>query len=855
MVRDRYLVGLISARYLMRFRGVIVGSVLFAAAALVAPTPVTAAPPKPTTSGSWKELRLEPPAPALAGPGASQRFIISAIDDQGNSADVTAEARLSSSRPDTVAVDVASGLLVAKSTGVAPIEVEFAGLKQQFPVEVREGSSELAVSFSRDVVSILTTKGCNGSGCHGSPAGKNGFKLSLFGYDSAADHKMIVHGHDGRRVSLDDPAESLFLKKPTFAVAHGGGHLMTPESEEYETLYKWLEQGARSDDSGARLTHLELYPRQRVLVGGDASQKFVAMGRLSDGTTRDMTEQVRFMVADEAVAKVSDDATVSVAGPGLTSLMARAMGKVATSQIGVIDEPAGSDYPTVEAENFIDEIVFRKMREMNVLPAPRTTDREFVRRVYLDAAGVLPTREQRERFLGDTSPDKRARLIDEILAGEDYVRHWLVKFEDWYRNNQLHSQGRSMGVFKDWMRDWLTGEGGYDDLVRSFLTSTGDTMVVPEANFWHPSTDFMLKEFSTTKVTPSVTRLLLGVRMECAECHNHPLENFTQDDFYGFAAFFGRLRVKHGYGEYRRTWYIDDEGEVEHPVTKQPVAPKFLAGAVPEIPEGTDRRQVLADWITAADNPFFARATVNRIWNEYFQSGIVEPFDDFRSTNMPSNPELLDRLAIHFIQNGFRFRPLHRLILNSRVYQSASKRTGPTPLERTLFANYAPRRLTSEVLLDAISDVTGSPHVFVVRIGTDGPQAYPMGTRAKDIYIPDSPEYFLRAFGTPRRDIIQDRVKSPTLAQALHMMNGRTIREKVEADDNILGKRLAEGLGDSEIVAELYERAYARPPIEEERSTLTAFIASELEIGRGRRRALENVLWAVLNSKEFLLNH
>ena len=845
--RDRFLRGFVAARGLIGIRSAISASLLLATATLSLASPAA--------SGAWKELRLEPPAPALAGPGASQRFIVSAIDEQGNAADVTATARVSSSRPQTVAVDPARGVIVAKATGRARLEVEFGGLKQQFPVEVRQGSGELAVSFSRDVVSILTTKGCNGSGCHGSPAGKNGFKLSLFGYDAAADHKMIIHEHQGRRVDLENPAESLLLKKPTFAIAHGGGHLMTPESEEYETLYKWFEQGARLDDSGARLTHLELYPRQRVLVGKDASQKFVAMARLSDGTTRDMTEQVRFMVADDAVANVSSDGSVSAASPGLTSVMARAMGKVATSQIGVIDAPAGPDYPAVEVQNFIDEIVFRKMREMNVPPAPRTSDREFIRRVYLDVAGVLPTRQRTARFLNDRAPDKRARLIDEILASEDYVSHWLVKFEDWYRNNQLHSQGRSMGVFKDWMREWIAGEGGYDDLVRAFLTSTGDTMVVPEANFWHPATDFMLKEFSTTKVTPSVTRLLLGVRMECAECHNHPLENFTQDDFYAFAAFFGRLRVKHGYGEYRRTWYLDDEGEVEHPLTKKPVAPKFLAGAAPEIPAGADRRRVLADWVTAADNPFFARATVNRIWNQYFQSGIVEPFDDFRSTNMPSNPELLDRLATYFIQNGFRFRPLHRLILNSRVYQSASKRAGPTPLEKTLFANYAPRRLTSEVLLDAISDVTGSPHVFAAGFGKKGPQVYPTGTRAKDIYIPDAPDYFLRTFGTPRRDIIQERVKSPTLAQALHMMNGRTVREKVEAEDNILGKRLAEGVGDSEIVEEIYERAYARPPTEDEQNTLSAFFDSESEAGRGRRRALENLLWAVLNSKEFLLNH
>lgn len=805
--------------------------------------------------GSWTEIRLEPSALVLPGPGTSQRFIISALDEQENTIDVTTRVAIRSSQPEIVDIDIARGRIVAKAVGQAWVQVEFADIKRNFLVEVSAGSSEVAVSFARDVVSILTIKGCNGSGCHGSPAGKNGFKLSLFGYDTGTDHRMIVHEHNGRRVDLKNPAESLLLKKPTFAIAHGGGHLMTTDSEEYETLHRWLKQGAQLDRSGAQLIRLELYPNQQILVGSGASQKLVAVGRLSDGTTRDMTDQVHFVSADDAVVRVSGEDTISAVNPGLTNVMARAMGKVATAQIGVIEERASLGYPVAKTQNFIDEIVFRKLRKMNVIPARRTSDQEFVRRVYLDAGGVLPTHQQISRFLDDTSTQKREKLIDEILSSEAYVDHWLVKFEDWYRNNQLNSQGRSMGVFKDWIREWLAGDTGYDDLVRVFLTSTGDTLVAPETNFWHPATDFMLKKFSTAKATPSVTRLFLGVRVECAECHNHPLENFTQDDFYGFAAFFSRLRVKHGYGSYRRTWYLDDEGEIEHPVTKQPVTPKFLAGTTPKIPEGVDRREVLAKWITAPENPYFARATVNRIWNEYFQMGIVEPFDDFRSTNMPSNSKLLDRLADHFIQNGFRLRPLHRAILNSRVYQSASKRTGSTPLERALFASYSPRRLTSEVLLDAVSDVTGVPHVFSAGMGTDTLQLYPMGTRAKDVYVPDQAEYFLRVFGTPRRDVIKEREKSPTLAQALHMLNGQTIRDKLESANNIIGAELTTGSSDLEIIEEVYQRAYARSPNKKERIALKEFVASELRAGRGRRRALENILWAVLNSKEFLLNY
>ncbi|MYB52248.1 MAG: DUF1800 family protein, partial [Acidobacteriia bacterium] len=428
----------------------------------------------------------------------------------------------------------------------------------------------------------------------------------------------------------------------------------------------------------------------------------------------------------------------------------------------------------------------------------------------------------------------------------EHASHWTVRFEDWFRNCQLHSQGRSMGVFKDWVRDWLADDRPYDEFARELLTSTGDTMLNPAANFWHPATDFMLKEFSVTKVTPTVSRLFLGVRMECAECHSHPLENYTQDDFYGLAAFFARLRVKHGYGAYRRTWYVDEEGEVEHPATKRQVPPKFLGGPAPDIPKGRDRRDVLADWIVSAENPYFARATVNRVWHQYFGTGIVEPYDDFRSTNQPSNPELLDRLAEFFVRNGYRLKPLHRAILNSRTYQLSSRANDASPVRRTLFGSYQPRRLSAEVLLDILGQVTGVPHPF------DG---YPEGTSAKDIYVPDGPDYFLVAFGLPRRDIMKDRAPEPTLSQALHLMNGATVRDKVGAEGNILGELLGQGSPDGQVVAALYERAYARPPSQEEQDRIARFIAAERAAGRSRRRAFENVLWAVLNSEEFQLNH
>jgi hypothetical protein len=339
------------------------------------------------------------------------------------------------------------------------------------------------------------------------------------------------------------------------------------------------------------------------------------------------------------------------------------------------------------------------------------------------------------------------------------------------------------------------------------------------------------------------------VRLECAECHNHPLENFTQDDFYGLSAFFARLRVKHGYGEYRRTWYLEETGELLHPVTKQPVAPKLLGAEAPAIGPGEDRREALARWITSPSNPYFARAAVNRVWHEFFDLGIVEPYDDFRSTNVPTNPQLLARLAGHFVEQGFRLKPLIRTILNSRTYQLASHDSGrpggPTPLERKLFACYGPRRLPAEALLDSIGQVTGIPYAF---------QGYPPGTLAKDVYVPDGPDYFLVTFGIPRRDILAERQKSPTLSQALHLMNGATAAEGITAADNVIGSGLSSGASGDAVATEIFERAYARDPRPAEKEALASLLAAS-NSPDALRRALESVLWSILNSKEFQLNY
>ena len=754
------------------------------------------------------------------------------------------------SSDDTDIVAVEPERLIAMRPGATTVRAACEGQSAEMLVSVAEGGSEVEISFERDLVSIFTTKGCNGSVCHGSPVGQNGFKLSLYGSDSAADYDMVVRKHDGRRVSLDSPEDSLLLAKPSFKVAHGGGQLMTEESDEYRTILNWVQQGAEFGAAGTRLQKLEIYPSEPVLVGAGVSQPIVVMGRLSDGTTRDMTDEVRYAVDDIGIVSNVERGRVVSKGRGLTTVMARAMGKVATAQFVVIDEAAGATYRQPEPSNFIDAHVFRKLREVNIEPFGLTDDRAFVRRVYLDAVGMLPDADEAEGFVASSNPDKRQALIDVLLDREEYATHWLVRFEDWFRNSQYYSQGRTNGSYKRWLHELVREDRPYDEAVREMLTAVGDTTVRPAGNFWHPAIDFMLKKFEIEKAVPTVTRLFLGRRIECAQCHNHPLENLTQDDFYGMAAFLARTKVKHGYGQYRRTWYNERRGEVTHPLTHAKVAPKFLDGERPEIPEGVDRRTVLADWITRDQQMQFARATVNRIWYEYFGRGMVEPFDDFRSTNRATHPELLDDLARSFVDSGFRFKPLHRLILNSKTYQmrahTEDRVGGRDPLEDMLFARYVPRKLPAEVLLDAISQVTGVDEEF---------SNYPKGTSPKELIASIGTPYFLTTFGHPRRDIMEARANQPSLNQALHLMNGEVLRERLRADNNVLSEFLDRGLDDGTIIDRLYLRAYSRRPDLDKRGAIDEYLAAGTRAGRERRRSLENVLWAILNAKEFQLNH
>ena len=792
-------------------------------------------------------LRVDPPNIVLAGAGATQRLLLTKIDGTGALTEGTKNCVVT---PDQAGIVAVHGSVVrAIAPGEATITASCDGVVGKTVIKVAPASGPVEISFPRDVVSILTTKGCNSSACHGSPAGQSGFKLSLYGSDPAADYKMIVEANAGRRIHRAAPEQSLLLRKPSFQLPHGGGHILTQQADEYKTMLKWLAQGAQPASGGPRIQSIELYPKERIFTRLGMSQPLVVVGRLSDGSTRDMTAEVRYSVNDEAVVGPVSGETVTARGRGLTVVMARGMGKTATAQMIVVDNSSTGEMTMPTSESFIDQLVFSKLRQVSLAPFPAAPDSVFLRRVFLDAIGILPTAAETEQFIKSSAPGKRAQLIDQLLDRPEYVSHWLVKFEDWFRNSQYYSQGRTNGSFKRYLAEAIRQDRPFDEMAREMITAVGDTTVHPAGNFWHPAMDFMLKTFDVNKATPTVTRLFLGQRIECAECHNHPLENLTQEDFYGMAAFFARLKVKHGYAQYRRVWYNAREGEVLHPATKQPVPPKFLDGAAPPIGEGQDRREVLAEWITRTQSGQFARAAANRIWAEYFGAGLVEPADDFRSTNMPTHPQLLDGLAQEFQQAGFRFKPLHRLILNSQVYQlsshAAGRPGGVDPLEKLLLARYEPRKLPAEVLLDAIVQLTGVPQQF---------SDYPLGTTSKDLVASIGSTYFLTTFGHPRRDIMESRSQEPSLSQALHLMNSEAVREKIEKPGNILGQLLERTIDDRAVLDDLYLRAYARKATDEQWRTTQSFLDAEKTAGRSRRRMFENVLWAIVNSKEFQLN-
>jgi hypothetical protein len=698
------------------------------------------------------------------------------------------------------------------------------------------------LSFVKDIVPIFTKSGCANSNCHGSIRGQAGFKLSLFGYEPDLDYDAIVKAQDGRRINRGDPAKSLILMKPTFSTPHGGGERIKVGSLEYDAILQWISDGATYDSAGSpRLSTIRVTPEELTLVGLNAKQQLSVAGSYTDGTTEDLTRKVQYTANDESVLDVSPNGEIRAKRAGETAIMVRTLGKAVAARVAVIETPTAADYPQVPRNNLIDELIFAKLKRVNIIPSALSSDSEFLRRVYLDNLGLLPTIEESARFLESADPQKRAKLIDELTDRPEFAELWATKFSDLLRVGLLDQRSKGGRLMYSWLRKAMMEDKPYNQFATELITSSGNLYFNPASNFYY------ITEFSEPEnIATNVSQVFLGVRIECARCHNHPWEKWTQEDFWGFAAFFGRMGVKDTYENDESEITLKPAGEVISPKTKKRVDAKYLDGAVETESPDEDIREKLAAWITSPQNPWFARAAVNRVFKHYMGRGIVEPLDDIRVTNPPTNEALLDALAKDFIANGYRLKHTIRLILNSRAYQLSSVPNDSNRADSLNYSHYYVRRLLAEELIDSMSEVTGVPE----RI-----PGYMLGTRA--MAVPQgAPTYFLQTFGRLKaREIICERDNSPDVAQAMHMISGQTIQHQITGKAGTLDRWLADAtLTDEEITRRLFMATLVRPPKEREVAQVLASLHTGNPGVEARRQVFEDVLWSIFNSKAFLFN-
>ncbi len=783
------------------------------------------------------DLRLQafPPDIRLDDGLDYQTFIVTAVRPDGVTQDVTDAAAKEIADPAVASIE--GNRVLPAGDGQTALTVRYAGQEVQIPVSVQNAAAKPPVSFTLDVMPVLSRAGCNTGGCHGAARGKDGFRLSLFGYDPAGDHFRITRELPFRRVNLAVPEESLLVQKAVGAVPHTGGKRFEPDSRSYRVLVEWLRAGAPYDgDQAPKVADLEVFPKSSVLEGTDTSQRLVARAKYSDGTDRDVTDWVTFISNNDNSAAVTPDGRVTAGKRGEAFILARFEGKTVASQVLVL--PADAQYapPQEMPANYIDELVLAKLAKLRITPSPICDDATFLRRVTLDIVGRLPTENEWRAFMADGSPEKRAAVIDRLLEQKEFAEIWGMKWAELLMIRSSNTVSvKSAFLYNQWLTEGIAKNIPVNVLFREMLAAGGGTFRNPATNFYQVETD-------TLKTTENVAQLFMGVRIQCAQCHNHPFDRWTMDDYYGFAAFFAQIGRKTG-EDYRETIIFNrGSGEVRHPVDNRVMKPKYLGGAEPDT-TGKDRRELLADWLTSPENPFFAVNLGNRIWAHFFGIGIVEPVDDVRVSNPPSNPELYEALGRKLVEYDFDFKRLVRDICNSNTYQR-SLESNPTNAEDARnFARAIPRRIQAEILLDCINQVTETQEKF---------RGLPAGARAVQIADGATSNYFLTTFGRSSRESVCacDVKTSPTLSQALHLINGQTVETKIR-QGGLIARLLQSGKTPEEIVSSLYVRAFSREPTAEEQARLSEILASAPNPQVG----LEDIFWAVLNSREFVFNH
>ncbi len=798
--------------------------------ALLLPGPIgaqNALPPLPTL----ESLRIEPGQIHLHGSNRQQQLLITGKTAAGQLIDLTERCEVVSSDPSIIRI-VGGGVQGVRD-GKASITARLGKLSATVSASVTAFAASPPIHFTNDVVPLFSKLGCNSGGCHGKASGQNGFRLSVFGFDPEADFDAIVKEARGRRVFPAAPTSSLLLLKPTGTVAHGGGRRIEVGSPDYVLLHEWLKQGMPIGAAGgATLVSLRVSPTERVLTL-KADQQILATAFYSDGSQRDVTAAAAYTSNASHVAAVDARGRVHTGSlPGEVAITVHYMGQVAAVRFQVPRPNAPNPYPRLPGNNEIDNHVWAKLKTMGLVPSKLSDDAAFLRRVFIDALGTLPRPEEVRAFLADTDPNKRSRWIDKILERPEYADYAALRWADVLQVNRDKLGDRGAFEMHRWLRTQLARNRPYDQWVRELLTATGSSARIGPVNFYRTSA-------TTEEVTRSVSQAFLGIRLECAQCHHHPFEKWSQEDFYALAGFFNGMTRKKAAGEDE---VVSHPGyrAMTLPTTSKLVPARPPAGpSVPPQVDG-DPRRLLAEWMTQGNNPYFARLAVNRLWKHYLGRGLVEPEDDLRSTNPATNEPLLDFLAKTLVETKYDLKAIARLILNSRVYQLSSEPDAHNKDDEQHHSHYRVKRLPAEVLLDALSAVTESPESFPGRA---------RGTRAVELWDNRMPSYFLDIFGRSERlsPCECGRTSEPTMAQCLHLMNAPEIERKLADPMGRVARLLRAKQSEEQIVDELCLAALGRPASEKERR-----VARNLFREGPPREAAQDFLWALLNSHEFL---
>lgn len=793
-----------------------------------------AAQPAAGTQTAVTDVRVHPPQVLLEAPEAAVQLIVNAEFAAGIVRDATRDCVFTVADP-SIALVSPAGRVTPRRDGSTSIEVSSAGVTRQVSVRVVGVESPSRISFRRDIIPVLSKAGCNSGGCHGKAEGQGGFKLSVFGFDPVADQREIVLDGRGRRVFPSNPDQSLLLLKAMARIPHGGGRKIEPGSRWHQLLRRWLAEGASVDQEVVDpVVRLEVEPSD-VVLEASASQQLRAVAVYASGHRRGVTAEADFQSNQEVIAGVDRQGLVSSSDiPGEAAILVRYAGAVGVCR--VTRPQAGIQFSRPPEANFVDALVWDKLHRLGIPASPLADDATFLRRVYLDVIGTLPTPTEVGRFLSDPDRDKRQRLIEELLARPEYADYWAQRWSDILQIDNDTIGPQSTVAMTRWVRQQMALNTPYDEFVRAILTARGSTTSESPAGFFQVQKD-------PEMLARSVSQLFLGVRIECAQCHHHPFERWDQPDYYALAGFFtGVQRKPHPLGGIKIT--SSGGADLKHPRTGELIPAAGFAAQPADFSGTSDRRQVLADWVTSAENRYFTRTIVNRLWAHYFGRGLVDPIDDLRATNPASNEPLLDALAEHLVAVNFDLRRFTQTVLESNVYQLSSVVLEANQRDHQNYSHAAWKPIPAEVLLDTVSAATGIPEQF---------NGWPVGYRAIQVWDNKLPSEFFKVFGRPKRQTVCacERGAEPSIAQALHLMNSNGTMSKVEAREGRAAELARSTRTAEEIIEELFLATLSRPPSRSEKQLMVDVFAAAAD----RREAAEDVLWTLLNTKEFVFNH